>query len=96
MRAFYRGRWGTLNGSAVVLFFVTDNVPFDQVDDIFGNIGGVVCDSFQMPGDGQKMHQRFQLFRAASDSVLDVLVHLSMDGIHFVVAPADLVGDLAV
>ena len=74
----------------VVFGLVPDYRAIDEINDIFGNVGRLVRNSFEMPRNAEQVNQRFKPIRVAANAFLDLFVHLPVDRIDFVVRPDHL------
>jgi len=83
-------QWQDL-GSIVFLCFVADDAAFDHVDDVFGDVGGVVGDAFEVARNAEQVNEALDSFRPGEDALLDHVIHVFVQGVDFVIAAANVV-----
>ena len=71
----------------VVIFTVqmADDAPLDHVDDILGDVRGVVGDAFEMPRDTQQLDKGLGILRMCCQLRLSTCKHLTVHGVDFIV-----------
>ena len=58
-------------GLAGGAFAVTDDFAFDHVDDIFGDVGGMVGDALEVAGDVEEAEEGAEVFGMFADLLFD-------------------------
>ena len=82
--------------NSLLQFAVTDNLPFDHVDHLFGDIGGMVCEALQVAGDQQQVDHVAYFVGVFFHGALDAVIGIFFDGIDFIVQRDDLEGQVDV
>jgi len=73
-----------------------DDGPFDEVDDILGDIGGMIGDSFDVSGGREQLDGGFDQGRIGSHEIDEVVDDFAVEFIDVVIAGADFAGKVAV
>jgi hypothetical protein len=66
-------------------FAVPNDFTFYHVDDLFGNVGGMVCDPLKVPGNQEKVNQITHAIGLLDDSILYLGMDLAVDTIHLII-----------
>ena len=67
------------------IYFVADDFAFNQVDDFFGNISGMVGDALQFAGNSRKLDEAIHPLRKLADAFLNSGLCLPVYDINFIV-----------
>ncbi len=68
---------------------VPDDVAFDHIDHLFGDVGGVVGQPLDVPGDEQQVDHVADIFgQPVGHGLLDAVVGLILDLVHLVIQRA--------
>lgn len=71
---------------------MANDLTFDHINHIFGDIGGMIGNALQMPGNAEQVDQTFDMFGMIQNALFDLIVHFLIHRIHFIIASADAVG----
>ena len=75
---------------------MADDLAFDHVDHILGDVGGVVSDALQVPRDAEQVNQALDMFGMLQNALFDKVIHLFVHRIDLIVTPTDLIGQSAI